>query len=59
MKQAEFLEKHNHSPWFLEEAAHEARKITDNEDLVSSAKAYLEAKEKLETELDKIGFEFG
>lgn len=55
----EFLEAYNYAPYGLEEIAGLVVEIIDGTDLVDAAKAFLEAKEKLEMMLADIGFEFG
>lgn len=55
----EFLEKHNYAPYEFYEIAELLTQITDNEDLVEEAKAFLDAKENLEMILVDIGFEPG
>ena len=60
MTTKEFLEKHNGAPYeFYEIAELLLSAITDNEDVSSTAKDFLEAKENLEMALDEIGFEPG
>ena len=59
MTVAEFLEKFNFAPYDLSEIAGLLSQITDNDDLVEEAGAFLDAKENLHHMLDDIGFEFG
>ena len=59
MKTKQFLETYNGAPYSLEEIANIATDIDDNEDLQNAALNFLEANNKLEEELEYIGFEFG
>jgi hypothetical protein len=59
MTVAEFLEKFTLAPYDLSEIAKLVSQVTDNEDIVDEAKAFLDAKENLEMMLNDIGFEFG
>ena len=55
----EFLENHNYAPYEFYEIVELVSEITDNEDMMEEAKAFLDAKENLEMMLNDIGFEFG
>lgn len=59
MTEEEFLTEFSYGFYSLEEIAEILQYEVDDADLIGCARNYLNARERLETALDNIGFEFG
>ncbi len=59
MKLKSWLKKYNGAPADLEEVGYLARRVEDDAELREAADRYVDAKEKFEVELARVGYEFG